>query len=112
MIKAKFNVEFLEGAVEFLASINKKAAEKIIYNIDKSKYLNDPKLFKKLTNHIWEFRTEYSSINYRLLAFWDKSDIENILVITSNGFIKKKDKVLTSEINKSEQLRKTYFNIK
>ncbi|MFD1003127.1 hypothetical protein ACFQ21_27625 [Ohtaekwangia kribbensis] len=29
------------------------------------------KFFKKLKDDIWEFRTEYRGVQYRLLAFWD-----------------------------------------
>ncbi|MCR9103486.1 MAG: type II toxin-antitoxin system RelE/ParE family toxin, partial [bacterium] len=55
----KFEVDFLEDAVEFLESLDEKSRRKIIFNIDKSRYVNDPKLFKKLTKEIWEFRTKY-----------------------------------------------------
>ena len=53
MIK-KFEVEFLEGALEFLNIIDEKAQEKLIFNIDKAKILNDPKVFKKLDADLWE----------------------------------------------------------
>ena len=69
----KFEVRFLEQAIEFIESIDSKTRNKVIYNIDKSRYENDPKLFKKLTAEIWEFRTKYRGIQYRLFAFWDKS---------------------------------------
>jgi hypothetical protein len=35
---------------------------------------NDPRLFNKLQNDIWEFRTKYAGLQIRLLAFWDKTD--------------------------------------
>ena len=44
----KFEVIFLEEAIEFLQRLNEKDRNKIIYNIDKASYTNDPKLFKKL----------------------------------------------------------------
>jgi hypothetical protein len=53
----KFEVVFLEEATEFLDNMDPKAREKILYNITKSSFTNDPKLFKKLTSSIWEFRT-------------------------------------------------------
>ena len=106
----KFNVDFLEDALEFLSTLDDKARNKIIYNVNKSKYLNDPKLFKKLTEQIWEFRTEFNKLQYRLLAFWDKSDANNTLVIAATGLIKKKDKVPEKEIIKAEYLRKIYFS--
>jgi len=39
MIK-KFDVEFLEESLEFLKTIDEKARAKLIFNIDKAKYLN------------------------------------------------------------------------
>jgi phage-related protein len=108
----KFEIEFLEDAIKFLRSLDEKVINKVIYNIDKAKHHNDPKLFKKLNDNIWEFRTEFNTIQYRFLAFWDKTDNKNVLVIASNGFVKKKDKVPDKEINKAENLRKLYFGIK
>jgi hypothetical protein len=85
--------------------------EKIIYNADKSRYINDPKLFKKLSENIWEFRTEYSGVQYRLLAFWDKRDKKETLVIATHGITKKRDKVPQKEINKAESIRRYYFRV-
>ena len=65
----KFEVDFLEDAVDFLESLDEKSRRKIIFNIDKSRYVNDPKLFKKLTKDIWEFRPKYQKSQYRLFAF-------------------------------------------
>ena len=56
----KFSVEFLPEAVLFMETLDKKAQEKIYYNIRKAQVINDPELFKKLTNSIWEFRTLYN----------------------------------------------------
>ena len=48
----------------------------------------------------------------RLLAFWDKSDNKETLVIATHGFIKKVDKVPANEIDRAERLRDKYFNNK
>ena len=72
----KFEVIFLEQAIDFMSKIDSKAKAKIYYNIDKAKLTNDSKLFKKLKGEIWEFRTKYIGLQYRLLAFWDKTDKE------------------------------------
>jgi phage-related protein len=109
MISDRFEIELLEDAREFLFSIDEKARQKILFNIDKSKKFNDPKVFKKLDNDIWEFRTEYRKLQHRLLAFWDKRNNKNTLVICTHGFIKKTDKVPKGEIEKARQLMKLYF---
>jgi phage-related protein len=109
---SKFEVLFLEEAREFLFRLDEKARAKILYNIDKAKILNDPKLFKKLTDTIWEFRTKYNGLQYRLLAFWDKTDKVETLVISTHGFVKKVDKVPPAEINRADQLRQLYFEQK
>lgn len=108
----KFETIFLEDAINFLDSLDSKSREKIIYNIDKASYVNDPKLFKKLNDQIWEFRTLYQKKQYRLLAFWDKEDTVETLVVSTHGFVKKKSKVDSSEIEKAENLRKEYFESK
>ncbi len=65
----KFQVIFLEEAMEFLSDLDDKSREKVIYNIDKFRFINNPKLFKKLKDEIWEFRTRYKGNQYRLFAF-------------------------------------------
>ena len=109
MVKDKFEIEFLDEAREFLMTIEDKARYKLIFNIDKSKKQNDPKVFKKLDSEIWEFRTKYKNLQHRLLAFWDKRNNKNTLVICTHGFIKKTDKVPKQEIEKARNLMKQYF---
>jgi hypothetical protein len=46
------------------------------------------------------------------LAFWDKSDSTNTLVISTHGFIKKQSKVPVNEITKAENQRVKYFQDK
>ena len=68
-------------------------------------------LFKKLENsEIWEFRTLYNKLAYRLFAFWDKE--EETLIIATHGIIKKTQKTPLKEIIKAERLRQEYFNNK
>jgi len=87
----------------------KKHYEKILYNIRKSQVKTDPELFKKLTDDIWEFRTLYQGIQYRLLAFWDKTLPKETLVISTHGFIKKRSRVPENEIKKAADIRLKYF---
>lgn len=108
----KFEVFFLDDAIDFLDTLDEKTRDKIIYNIDKASFANNPELFKKLNNLIWEFRTLYNNKQYRLLAFWDKEDKMETLVIATHGFIKKTSKVSSNEIEKAEALRKDYFDNK
>ena len=107
-----FETRFLEDANEFIAGLDFKTAKKIFYNIDLIEQTNDPKLFKKLKNEIWEFRTKFTGLEIRLLAFWDKSDNKKTLVIATHGFIKKVDKVPSKEIDRAIRLRKIYFDNK
>ena len=106
----KFDKILLEEARDFLLNLDEKPREKVLFNFRKAEYINDPKLFKKLTSEIWEFRTEYNSIQYRFLAFWDKR-ATSTLVVSTHGFIKKTDKVPNKEIEKAETVRKIYFNL-
>ena len=107
-----FEVIFLEEAFAFLKSLDDKHATKILYNIRKAQQQQDPELFKKINDNIWEFRTVYQGLQYRLLAFWDKRDKTNTLVVSTHGFVKKQSKVPNNEINRTEALRAKYFNEK
>ncbi|MCD4725902.1 MAG: type II toxin-antitoxin system RelE/ParE family toxin [Bacteroidales bacterium] len=111
-MKVKFDVLFLEQAIDFVERLDAKSRNKIYYNIDKAKLLNDPKLFKKLEGEIWEFRTKYNGIQYRLFAFWDKTEETDTLVISTHGIIKKISKIPKSEIEKANKIRLEYFNFK
>ncbi|MBK7233721.1 MAG: type II toxin-antitoxin system RelE/ParE family toxin [Saprospiraceae bacterium] len=104
-----FETSFLEEAKEFIAELEPKTIKKIFYNIDLAEQTNDSKLFKKLENDIWEFRTKFAGLQIRLLAFWDKSDYKKTLVIATHGFIKKVDKVPANEILRAAKLRDKYF---
>lgn len=104
-----FETIFLEEADAFIAALDKKTIQKILYNIDLAEQTNDPKLFKKLQQDIWEFRTKYGGQQIRLLAFWDKTDHRKTLVIATHGFIKKVDKVPANEISRALRLRENYL---
>jgi len=108
-MKKLFEVEFLDDAIDFLSNVDPKAAKKIIYNIDKASFTQDPELLKKLSGDIWEFRTRFSNKQYRMFAFWDKRDLKNTLIICSHGFIKKTSKVTDKEISRAENVRNKYF---
>ncbi len=107
-----FETRFLEEANEFIAELRPKVVKKVFYNIDLAEQTNDPRLLKKLKKEIWEFRTKYEGLQIRLLAFWDKSDNHETLVIATHGFIKKVDKVPENEIDRAERLRERYFKNK
>ena len=80
-----FEILLLDEVFEFLQSLDKKHSGKILYNVRKSQTDRDPELFKKLKDDIWEFRTLYQGLHYRLLAFWDKTDNEQTLITTLLG---------------------------
>ena len=111
-MKKHFEILFLDEAFEFLSSLERKHYEKILYNIRKAQIHNDPELFKKLNNEIWEFRTIYQGLQYRLLAFWNKTSENETLVISTHGFVKKRSKVPENEIKKAIGQRIKYFEEK
>ena len=111
-MNSKFEIIFLEEAIEFVMSLDEKSRNKIYYNIDKAKFINNPKLFEKLEGEIWYFRTKFLSFQYRIFAFWDKTDKKDTLVLATHGIIKKSNKVQKSEIQKAERIRQDYFKNK
>lgn len=84
----RFETRLLEEAFEFVQKQDLKVRKKIFQNIRRAEQHSDPKFFKKLTNEIWEFRTLYSGIQYRLIAFWDKEDKSETLVFATHGIVK------------------------
>jgi len=107
-----FETRFLDEVNEFLAQLDPKTVKKIFYNIDLAEQTNDPRLFKKLQFDIWEFRTKFAGLHIRLLAFWDKSDNKETLVIATHGIAKKVDKVPEKEIERAVRLKMNYFERK
>jgi len=108
----KFQVIFLTEAREFLLGLDEKSRDKIIFNIDKAKIKTDNELFKKLKGEIWEFRTLFNKTYYRIFAFWDKTEKGQALVLTMHGIIKKTGKTPEREIEKAENIRLKYFELK
>ncbi|NLJ00002.1 MAG: type II toxin-antitoxin system RelE/ParE family toxin [Bacteroidales bacterium] len=107
-----FEIIFLDEAFEFLKGLERKHYEKILFNIRKAQIGYNSELFKKLIDDIWEFRTLYQGLQYRLLAFWDKTSTTSTLVISTHGFIKKQSKVPDYEIQKAVKSRVKYFEDK
>lgn len=99
-------------AKDFIKLQPLKAQQKIVYNIKKVEGgVMDKELFKKLDDtDIWELRTLFSGICYRLLAFWDND--KGALVLVTHGIIKKTQKTPSKEIAKAEAIMKEYFNDK
>ena len=112
MNKRKLKIALTDKAREFIGSLPEKVQKKITYNLLKVEggEINE-KLFKKLENsEIWEFRTLFNDICYRLFAFWD-TEIGALIVVT-HGIVKKTQKPPQKEIEKAEAIRKEYFNNK
>lgn len=108
-----FEVTFMDEVQEFLDTLDEAPRDKIIYNVHKvAGGVIDNDLFKKLdgSDGIWEFRTKYNGMEYRLLAFWDEQ--ERRLVVATHGFVKKTWKVPAKEIARAEALRKKYYDSK
>lgn len=96
-----------------MQTLKEKVRDKIVNNFEKASYLVDPKFFKKLEgSEIWEFRALYGGVQYRMLAFWDKSDVNATLVVATHGFVKKTAKTPLKEIAKAERIRAMYFKLK
>ena len=108
-----FGVILLEDAEQFLGALNDKTREKILSNIRKvAGGVKDSELFKKLdgSDGIWEFRTLFDGMQYRLFAFWDKDTRR--LVVSTHGMVKKTWKVPAKEIDKAEEIRRKYYESK
>ncbi len=112
MTEKRFETKLLEETFEFIQNQNLKARKKILQNIRRAEQNTDSKFFKKINSEIWEFRTLYEGIQYRLLAFWDKEDKNETLVIATHGIVKKTSKVDRKEIEKADRIRTVYLKSK
>ena len=108
---SKLNILLTDEAMAFVRSLPKKAQRKITYNIRRVEGGEmDKDLFKKLNDDIWELRTLFNGVCYRLLAFWDTE--RQALIIATHGFVKKTWKVPRNEIDKAEAIMKLYYSEK
>ena len=104
-LKKKFRVILYREAQDFLTGLDEKTRDKIYQTFDRASLLLDPEAFKKLADtDIWEFRTLFDNIQYRLLAFWDKRNGQQTLVIATHGFVKKSQKTPKQEIHHAESI--------
>lgn len=112
-VQRKFRVLLHREAQDFLESLDVKIRNKIYQTFDRASLLLDPEIFKKLADtDIWEFRTYFNKKRYRVLAFWDKTQPIDTLVIATHGFVKKTQKTPLKEINKAMYIRELYFKSK
>lgn len=103
------NIFLSDEAAAFIRSLPEKAQKKVTYNIRRVEGGEVSKdLFKKLNDDIWELRTSFGGMCYRLLAFWDRE--RRALIIATHGFVKKTWKVPRNEIARAEAFMKEYYD--
>jgi len=94
---------------EFIVSLDVKTRSKILDVFDKIENQINPSIdiFKKLkgTRDIWEIRVLFNKRRYRFLGFYYKGS----LVILTNAFVKKSDKIPKKEIKLAEQRKKEFL---
>ncbi len=105
--KPQFQVLLLDGARKFINSLEVDVQSEIYSDMRAASITKDSNLFKKISPTIWEFRTKYKNLQYRTLAFWDKT--QKAMVMATSGFIKKTQKTPPQEIKKAEQIMKQYY---
>lgn len=87
MAEKNIYILLTDEAKAFVRSLPDKVQKKITYNIRRVEGGEiDKKLFKKLNDDIWELRSSFSGLCYRLLAFWDKN--HNSIIIATHGIVK------------------------
>jgi len=109
MNRQQIKVVLMDEATGFIRSLPEKAQKKITYNLLKVQGGEmDKDLLKKLENsEIWEFRTLFNGIRYRLFSFWDTD--ADTLIIATHGIIMKTQKIPPKEIKKSGRYENAIF---
>lgn len=96
----------------FLETLSNKQFEKVAWVLRLVKeFERVPKeYYKKLKNSddIWEVRIQFGNNIFRILGFFDG----NKLVVLTNGFAKKSQKVPKQEIDLAEKRKRDYFERK
>lgn len=96
----------------FLESLPDKTSKKIAWVLRTVREVNPvpAQYLKKLTNtdDIWEIRATLGSNTFRLLCFFDGND----LIIATNAFAKKTNKVPQNEIRIAQERKRDYFRRK
>jgi phage-related protein len=94
---------------EFLETLSAKQAQKVTWVLRVIEELPSipTKYLKKLVNtdEIWEVRVAIGSNIFRLLGFFDDSN----LIVLDNAFQKKTQKTPLQEIQLAEERRRDYF---
>lgn len=97
---------------EFLDSLSGKKAAKVtwVLSLIEDLPIIPRQHFKKLTgtDDIWEVRIDHASDTIRLLCFFDRGN----LVVLTNGFAKKMQKVPAGEISLAKERKKDYLKRK
>ena len=108
----RFRFLALQEAKDFLSGLDRKTRKKVMFNIWKSKTVNDKELFKPLLDEIWEFRTLFNKKYIRLFAFWDKDNEKDTVVVATHGIFKTTAKIPKSDIERAKRIRLKYLKHK
>jgi len=97
---------------EFLDSLTGKQAQKVVWVLRLIRELETipGNYFRKLknTDDIWEARIQLGNDIFRILSFFDGTD----LIVMNHAFIKKTQKTPSNEIVIAEKRKKEYFERK
>ena len=107
--KKKIKVELLEEANNYFETLNDKVKSKFFVAFDKTQIGLKGQWFKSIGSDIWEFKTRDHQKFYRILAFWDKSQTTETLILATHGFDKKSNKTPRNQIERAKRIRKDYF---
>lgn len=97
---------------EFLRSLSAKQRGKIAWVIDIVRKVErvSPEYLKKLggTDGLWEIRATYGGDAFRLLSFFEGSNV----VVVLTGFVKKTEETPLLEVQLAQQRRRDYLSRK
>ena len=106
-----FETYFLKEVDVFFEQLDSKVVFKVLYNVELAEHTKVQRVFKKLHDEIWEFRTRANGLQIRLLAFWDRRYNANTLVVATHGFVKKSQKTPKTEIERAISIRTKYLEL-
>jgi phage-related protein len=94
---------------EFLDSLTGKQAQKVLWVLRLVEELEavPAQFFKKLvgTESLWEIRAQHGGDTFRVLGFFARRE----LLVLTNGFAKKSEKIPRREIDVAEARRREYL---
>jgi hypothetical protein len=112
IVEEPIKLTLLKSASDFIRYLNKDTQKLVYENIHKSgKYIYDH-FYDYPHRIIFNYETSIDvGLEYNYVAFWDRREYKNFIVIASHGFSRTGDKIPEYKIEMINMLMNEYFKM-